>query len=225
MSKIIIFGFPHCGTSILKSIIGHIEDVEEIINETKQINNKTNNKFILCKNPFTINDFFTKKYGDYIKIFIIRNPLYVFSSLNKRFNYKIPPNESINHYIDTLNNFVNNNNNNNKLFKIKYEELFDNNYQKLKDIFDTIGLNYTDKIFDNTSYNNQHIIGIKYNNNDTKPVNTAHTKYRTWQINQPFINNNDPSKLDLTEDQKKQFINNKLVLSLYPDIPEILLKQ
>ena len=28
MSKILIFGFPHCGTSILKSIIGHIDDVD-----------------------------------------------------------------------------------------------------------------------------------------------------------------------------------------------------
>ena len=28
--KIIICGYSHCGTSILKSIIGHIEEVEEI---------------------------------------------------------------------------------------------------------------------------------------------------------------------------------------------------
>jgi hypothetical protein len=224
MSKIIIFGFPHCGTTILKSIIGHIEDVEEIIDETKQINKMTNKKFILCKNPFTISDFFTNKYDNYIKIFIIRNPLYVYSSLNKRFNYKIPNNESINCYLDTIEKFVNNNNNNNKLFKIKYEELFDINYQKLKDIFDTIGLNYTDKIFDNNFFNNKTKNNININNITTKPNNTDHVKYRTWQINQPFINNNDPSKLDLTEDQKKQFINNKLILSLYPDIPEILLK-
>lgn len=29
--KIIVFGFPHSGTSILKSIIGHVETVEEIV--------------------------------------------------------------------------------------------------------------------------------------------------------------------------------------------------
>ena len=26
----IILGFPHCGTSILKSIFGHIDDVEKL---------------------------------------------------------------------------------------------------------------------------------------------------------------------------------------------------
>ena len=35
MKKILIFGFPHSGTTILKSIIGHIDNVEEIINESK----------------------------------------------------------------------------------------------------------------------------------------------------------------------------------------------
>ena len=35
--KILICGFPHCGTSILKSIIGHIEDVEEIYDEISVI--------------------------------------------------------------------------------------------------------------------------------------------------------------------------------------------
>ena len=39
--KVIIFGFPHCGTSIIKSIIGHIEDVYEIIDETHYIDDKT----------------------------------------------------------------------------------------------------------------------------------------------------------------------------------------
>jgi hypothetical protein len=39
--KIIVFGYSHCGTTILKSIIGHIDDVEEIINECRTINTST----------------------------------------------------------------------------------------------------------------------------------------------------------------------------------------
>ena len=86
MKKILICGFPHCGTTILKSIIGHCEDVLEIVDETMKINNKSSDKpFIICKWPFAKDVFFNKPYEDYIKIFIIRNPLYVFSSLNKRF--------------------------------------------------------------------------------------------------------------------------------------------
>ena len=44
--KIIIFGFPHTGTSILKSIIGHCENVEEIINESITISKITKKDFI-----------------------------------------------------------------------------------------------------------------------------------------------------------------------------------
>ena len=49
--KILICGFPHCGTSILKSIIGHIEEVEEIFNETNIINKTSNKKFIFSIFP------------------------------------------------------------------------------------------------------------------------------------------------------------------------------
>ena len=104
--KIIIFGFPHSGTSILKSLIGHIDDVDEIYQESNIINQFTNKKFILCKHPFTESSFFNKDYKDYIKIFIIRNPLFVFSSLNKRYNYKILSCVSIDNYINTIKYFI-----------------------------------------------------------------------------------------------------------------------
>jgi len=88
INRILICGFPHCGTTIFKSIIGHIDEVEEIINETMVIDKESNKKFILCKWPYTHKTFFEEKYENYIKIFIIRNHLFVFSSLNKRFDYK-----------------------------------------------------------------------------------------------------------------------------------------
>ena len=40
MRKILIFGFPHCGTSIVKSIIGHIKNVEEIYQEVSEKHRK-----------------------------------------------------------------------------------------------------------------------------------------------------------------------------------------
>ena len=68
--KILICGFPHCGTTILRTIIGHIEDVKEIITETPYINETSNKKFILCKFPFTHDEFFGEDYKDYIKIIL-----------------------------------------------------------------------------------------------------------------------------------------------------------
>ena len=214
--KILICGFPHCGTTIVKSILGHIEDVEEIPTECLGINKTSNKKFIVCKWPFTRSDFFSEKYKDYIKIFIVRNPLFVFSSLNKRFNYKIPNNHSFNVYIDAIRRFIEYKNNPEKnIYTIKYEDLFENDYHNFKEILNNIGIQYDDIIFDNTKYTN--VIGsAKFDN--IKPKNTEHGKYRTWQVNQPFVSNNDISKLDLSDDQKKEIINNSYVLELYSDI-------
>lgn len=215
--KILICGFPHCGTSILKSIIGHIEDVEEIYNETEVITKKSEKKFILCKWPFTRDKFFDKNYEDYIKIFIIRNPLFVFSSLNKRFNYSIPNCHNFDCYINTLTNFIKYKNNPEKnIYTIKYEDLFENNYEELKKILNHIGFQYDYSIFDNSKYTNVIINDVKLV--DKKPQNKDHELYRTWQINQPFISNNDISKIDLNEVQIEKIVNNQYVLQLYPDI-------
>ena len=215
--KILICGFPHCGTSILKSIIGHIEDVEEIYNEIRVITKHSDKKFILGKCAFTYDDFFGEKYKDYIKIFIIRNPLFVFSSLNKRFNYKILNKANFNEYVNTLKKFIKYKNNPEKnIYTIKYEDLFENNYEELKKILNDIGFQYDDSIFDNSKYTNVIINGAKLV--DKKPQNNNHGLYRTWQINQPFISNNDILKIDLNEVQIKEIVNNQYVLQIYPDI-------
>ena len=217
VQKILICGFPHCGTSILKSIFGYIDDVEEIQGEYKVINKSTNKKFILCKWPFTENIFFGEKYKDYIKIFIIRNPLFVFSSLNKRFNYKIPKNHSFNVYVNTMKLFIEHKNNFTKnVFTIRYEDMFKNNYQMLKNIIDNIGIKYDDMIFENKKYKNVVCSDIKLMNK--KPKNINHRLYRTWQINQPFISNNNISKIDLKTNQKKLILNNSHIIKVYPKI-------
>lgn len=222
MDKIFVFGFPHCGTTILKSIIGHIDDIEEIYSEVydKNIINefKIKKKFLLYKCPFTYNNYFSSQYDDHIKIFIIRNPIFVFSSLNKRYNYKIPSHESIEQYIETIKLFIYYKKNHLKnLYLIRYEDLFDNNFQNFKNILDNININYTDKIFNNIEYNNK-----STNNNivltDEKPSNENHDVYRFWQINQPFVNNNNIQKIDLTEDQKNVIKNNEYILEIYPEI-------
>jgi len=236
MKKIIIFGFPHCGTTILRAIIGHIEEVYEIIGETKKINIneseilKTNpeKKYILCKDPYIDNNFYTAKYSDYIKIFILRNPLYVISSINRRFkNKKIINNHSLSEYIKTCKLFNKKNEENekiNNLYHIKYEDLFDNNYQNLKDLFNKIGFNYTDDIFDNSKYTNFSHVHIKQNPSSIKNVkytDVNHDFFRNMQINEPFVNNNTPDKINLKDSQIKEIINNQDILELYPNILEL----
>ena len=223
--KILICGHAHCGTSILKSIIGHIEDVEEITNECSYINKQTNKKYILCKWPNAKTKFFDKKYDDYIKIFIIRNPLFVFSSINKRFDhYKLAKNHSIEGYVNILKMFIKYKNNPEKnIYTIRYEDIFQNNYEELKKILDDIGFQYDDSIFDNSNYTNSIVKGVKLVNK--KPKNKNHECYRTWQINQPFVSNNDISKIDLSNDQKEKIINNPDILQVYPDINSVFTKK
>jgi len=220
MSKIIIVGFPHCGTSILKSIISHIDDVEEIIQEEHQISKSTLKKFILCKFPFSNEIFFNDEfYDDYIKIFIIRNPLFVFSSLNKRFGKDLHMNHEIKDYIETAKLFKKYSTNSfNKIFTIRYEDMFINNYENLKQIFDKIGFIYTDDIFNNSNFIGKNQIYDSLPLIEEKPLNIEHELYRTWQINQPFVNNNSMDKIDLTEEQINILLNDKEILQIYPDI-------
>lgn len=228
--KIMIIGFPHCGTSILKSIIGHIEDVEEIYLETDKIEKSSQKKYILCKTPWVKQKFFEKEYEDYIKIFIIRNPLFVYSSINKRYNYNIPDGPArgplnkflnISNYIETLEYFIKLKNNLSKnVYTIRYEDMFPNNFQQLKDILDSIGFEYNDNIFDNSSYENS--IGYNYKKTLTPPQNIQHEKYRTYQINQDFKSFNDISKIDLTKEQIERLTTNKVILNIYPNIRTII---
>jgi hypothetical protein len=235
--KIIIFGFPHCGTTILRSIIGHIEEVYEIVDEIPSIDDEfiskidpsllENKKYILGKFPYTSTEFFShEKYKDYIKIFILRNPAFVFSSLNERYNNNLED-HYITDYLNSLAYYVENNNNDNinitnNLYLIKYEDLFYNNYVNLKRIFNTIGFNYTDKIFNNNKYVNkcQHL-SDKINIPKVKPTNKEHGLYRLYQINKPFINNNDISKINLTEKQKEAFKNNEFIKKIFPGYAEL----
>ena len=211
---ILICGFPHCGTSILKSIIGHIDDVDEIIRETDYISadklNNSKHKYVLAKTPYFKDEILTKKYDDYIKIVIIRNPCYVYSSLNKRYNYNIPVKLGLgNHYLKVLEkiNYLINEKREN-LYTIFYEDLFNNNFEKLRDILDSFGLKYTDDIFNNSSYDN---FIVDKNIPEVIPLRTDHNNFRTWQINQPFENMNNPDKIDLTEKQKKFIVSNPLI--------------
>jgi len=227
--KIIIFGFPHCGTTILRCIIGHIENIYEIIDEVPFIDDNSiyaNYDFVLCKNPYLITEHeLLTLYADYIKIFIIRNPIYVFSSLNKR-NEKILLNNrhSINKYIDTIkefNKFKNTNINN--LFLIKYEDMFEENYKNIKSIFDKIGFIYNDTIFDNLKYNNKMQFASDLKVPDKIPANIFHEEYRLYQINQPFINNNNNDNIHLKKNEYDILTTDQNILETYPENSNILI--
>lgn len=223
MKKIIIFGYSHCGTTILQNIISHISDVYNIINETEYIDEKIINtidkkyNYIVCKYPILKEKIFDKKYDDYIKIFIIRNPKYVFSSINRRCGYNCEC-HSLKYFSDICKIYYNCILNPiNNLYLIKYEDMFDNNFEYLKKIFNQIGFMYNEDIFNNNKYINYADKTLLYIP-ENKPDEKNHIEYRTWQINQNFINNNCDDKINLTDEQKKIIFNDIYIINLYPNI-------
>ena len=177
-------------------------------------------KNILVKWSYLEKEFFSEQYSDYIKIFIIRNPLYVFTSLNKKFSNKLIPGHDIPSYINCVDNFINYRNNKSikNLYLIKYEDMFKDNYKILRQIFNLIGFKYKDNIFENKNYTN--IIHSKIQNVKDKPDEMNHGRYRQWQINQPIKNMNE--NINLTNEQINILKNNKNIIELYPNIKNLV---
>ena len=79
VKKIIIFGFPHCGTTILRTILSHIPEVYEIVYETEYIDEKEIKKcnkktyFEILNSSINISLIFSDDYND--------NPLSTFGWL------------------------------------------------------------------------------------------------------------------------------------------------
>ena len=70
---------------------------------------------------------------------MIRNPLFVFSSLNKRFNYDIPESQGIQKYIDTVESFNDLRENPiENVYTIRYEDCFENNFENPINMPDTL---------------------------------------------------------------------------------------
>lgn len=222
VKKIIVFGFAHSGTTILKSIIGHINDVNEIYPEQKIIKPhqlKTDKEYILCKWPQVLPDFFKSSYDDYIKIFIIRDPRWVFSSLNRRNNIKMSSKYSLQSYHQNVQFFhqFRDSSKISNLYTIRYEDMFENNFCNLKRILDSIGFSYNDTIFNNRLFKN--ICNQKGDFiSEEKPDERNHGHFRKWQINQPITNMNYPHKIELSEQQQQEIISNHRIQQVYPNI-------
>jgi len=226
MKKILITGFPHTGTSILKSKFGECTNLFEIINECDYINSNhiaqaNGAEFIMAKSPIIpinirANDVNLIRaensiYKDYILVFVTRNPYNLFTSVIKSGRNPLAVYEPFSiddpilvvHYLASLKIMKDIKERNiENTYTIRYEDFFDNDYKAIRDIMDSIGLKYNSDIFINKTKNYQLLNGISYENIDESKLSMSDDKisYRTWQINQPFKNMNSeiniPDELD-----------------------------
>jgi len=98
--KILVCGFPHCGTTILKNKIGDCDNCEEYIDEVSEATIMTavaetansKSEYVVYKSPFLMGGlehpeiFNSHPLNDFKIVIILRNPLQVYSSLLRRFN-------------------------------------------------------------------------------------------------------------------------------------------
>ena len=83
----------------------------------------------------------------------------------------------------------------------------------LKTILNNLKLDYTDEIFDNKLYTNRVTLKTKIPTSMPKEYN--HAEYRSWQINQLYINNNNIHNICLSDKEKKLITENTIIKQLY----------
>lgn len=216
--RILVTGFPHCGTSILKTKLGECTNVYEQINESiepekPQLNKfyQSDKEFFLWKDPvlrgsIATTGFSTKYHTLYrndVVVMIIRNPYYVFSSQIRR---GLNPFNTFEHtyqdYLNAAKTFLDAKDGKyENVYCIRYEDLFDNEYSQIKSIMDKIGLKYEPNIFDiKTKIYAIGDVFLKEPFPTEKPNPTQRPgRYRYWQINQNFKNFNETAIIDIPE--------------------------
>jgi len=238
--KILITGFPHTGTSILKSKMGECLNVYEFPYETAIVKPEYHTyagdkEFVLVKTPIVpieirannlIKVTRDSMYDDYIIIFVVRNPWNIYTSIIKSGGNplnNLPPNSGDDNYYFKVDEFealgkhfleAQNKQLYPNLYTIKYEDFFTNDYENLRKLFDEIGLTYTDDIFYNRTKDYIHWQGTDLSKIDESDVSYEKNRYeyRTWQINQPFKNMN--SEVDIPDELSDILKNSNIIQEL-----------
>ena len=237
--KILITGFPHCGTTIIRAKVGECKNVYEQTMEfetPQHFSENGNYDFYVWKHPYLNAEFRNNSFSikptsslkDVYIIPIIRNPWNVFSSMYRKSkltndSFSIYNNNqgfSLSYYQNAAEVIYDAMQNNyDGVYPIRYEDIFKNNFQALKDIFNKIGLEYDDSIFqsrtkeytfNNCKLSNEHNSSLDYDRFD---------ELRTWQINQPMENMN--SSIELPEDFSKMIEKLDIVHKLGYSDPRI----
>lgn len=224
---ILVVGFPHGGTTITRKLIGNIDGILDHPNEIDaimQVNSShflkkiegTDHKAIVVKSPFTPQNI--TNYKNFKIVFVLKNPYDIYGSIRKRFKSESHYTKSyvgrygVNVYVSLAKTWLNIRNNPDKytnIYPIKYEEMFENDYEKVKDMVKWLGFEWNDNIVNSDrvaghqNWNNRPIPKVD-NPNTLKNTGADNVPLRYWQINQPFQNMTGQSKCYIFKNTKTQ---------------------
>ncbi len=206
---ILVCGVPHGGTTVVRKLIGNINGVHDHPHEIDAIMGidynhflkkieDTAHKAIVVKSPFTPRNI--TNYKSFKVIFVLKNPWDCFGSYRKRFKTEAHYTKA---YVDRYGigsycalaeiwlNIRNNPEQFPNIYPIKYEEMFEDDYAKVKDMVRWLGFSWVDNIINSErvaghqNWNNKPVPKVE-NPNTLKNTGADNVPLRYWQINQPF---------------------------------------
>ena len=212
--RILIAGFPHSGTSILRKIIGNHPRIldyheREIVSYressrlarlarmlTGRYRGKEN---IVFKWPF--HDVEHRTNADRM-IYIIRNPFDVFGSLRLRFGDVLPDNHRPDAWQAYARYFLDKPVSD-RHFKIRYEDLFARNFNVLQQAMAWMGLDWRDEMLETES----RYAPIQYYGGlpRQEPPRIEHGAFRAWQTAQKLSDKTGQSRRHLDEASRTLF--------------------
>lgn len=210
-----ILAFPHSGSSILKSILGHSPQIFEFPFESNSITDEMRRQSKLKGCSFTMVK--TVIYHPLLevpgkKILIIRDPHFSMSSIQKRFSKTIVSLPSIAHDFKSWERFAQvflEKQSVPDVFCLRYEDMF---LDGLSNLFRWLGVELKPEFINNQKFTNVIVKDTVIDRVLSPPDNSVlenHALYRTWQINQEFTNMNVTEKLSLGQTLKSQIKESK----------------
>lgn len=198
---IMVYGFPHSGTTILRKLIGEHSQIYDFYNEVEEP--PISKGPLVFKIPMLPDD----RHNECKRIMIMKNPYDIFGSFYMRFGeaYLSYPGRRVSDYERFVQHFLTTSD-----FTIKYEELG----KRLPEVFEYLGFEY-EGIKNSPAY-------ISFEHKwipEEKPTHQVegpdHAYYRQWQINQPFQDMTGQSAKNLPE-YGREFINeSEIIKQLY----------
>jgi len=214
MQRIIVSGFPHSGTTILRKLIGNHPAVYDYSVKERRIYNdefiqtlpiSPSHTHIVIKTPFYVPPTDpTIKY-----VYIIKNPLDVFGSLKLRFDPPIDAFGTLEDIQQTdekkiswkkwlvyAKQFIQFQQNTPKnVFIVEYKSLFPNKYAKIKEMIAWLNLKWDPCIIET---DNKQTIMHGAAAMQCEPTRNHHTDFRNWQNNQKFTDMSGKSRQSLS---------------------------
>jgi len=215
-TKILVTGFHHSGTSILRKIIGNHTDIKDIIHEVsfrEVMYPNTAERVCVMKAPNCDNRVFRAcKIAKHIKIVcIVRDPRDVFVSLQKRSGGEYNLEKFKKEWCQCVHNSLAISKWSNG-YLVRYEDLFKNDNEEVKKLFLWLGFAYDRSIITKNKDRMVPIVAKRVPSGE--PPRIEQELFRSYQINQEFRQMSGQYVRELSHEKRANIENDPLVRAL-----------